>query len=390
MFARRTESMRFAHIARPRRRPALLLGLILAASSCAAAAPPPSVTVAPVVERDVAPPHGFIGRVAAIQSVQIVPRVTAFIDAVAVAQGSDVKAGETLFELQKAQYQAAVEAAQAQLASARAAVALAQVTFNRASRLASQQFETQANLDQASATLKQSQASVNAAEANLAQAELNLSYCTIASPIAGRIGAVSLTKGNLVTPATPPLATVVQLDPIRVQFPVPDRQIVAAQRTAGASSATIASGLVVYLELPGGTPYGEPGRIAFLGNQVDPQTGTVNVFADFPNPRALLLPGAFVRVDVQRAEPRMALLVPVQSVQTEQNGSFVLVVDSDDKVRREPVTLGAQIGHDYIVTKGLAAGERVIIEGVQKARPGETVTPVNGAAEAGTTAAAGG
>ena len=351
---------------------------MLAGSELAAAAPAPVVTVAPVVEKNVATPHGFIGRVSAIQSVQIVPRVTAFIDAVPVKEGSDVKAGEVLFELQKAQYQAAVEAAQAQLASAEAAANLAQVSYERASRLATQQFETRANLDQASATLKQDQANVQAAKANLAQAQLNLGYCTIASPIAGRIGAVTLTKGNLVTPATQPLATVVQLNPIRVQFAVADRAVVAAEQKRGASSATIAEGLVVYLDLPDGSTYGEAGKIAFLGNQVDPQTGTVQVYADFPNPKALLLPGAFVNVDVERAQPQAQLLVPVQAVQTEQNGSYVLVVGPDDKVRQQPVTLGAQVGQDDIVTKGLAAGEQVIIEGVQKVRPGETVKPVAG------------
>lgn len=353
-------------------------------------APMPVVTVAPVAQKNVATPHGFIGRVEAIQSVKVVPRVTAFIDTVAVRQGSDVKSGEVLFELQKAQYQAALEAAQAQLASAQAAQALAQVSYERAARLATQQFESRANLDQAAATLRQDQANVQAAQANMAQAQLNLGYCTITSPIDGRIGAVSLTKGNLVTSSTPALATIVQLDPIRVQFAVAYRTIVSAEQKAGASSARIAKGLVVYLQLPDGTSYGKAGKIAFLGNQVDPQTGTVQVYADFPNSNELLLPGGFVDVDVQRAQPEARLLVPVQAVQTESNGTFVLVVGPDDKVRQQTVTLGAQIGQDYIVTQGVAAGERVIIGGVQKVRPGETVKPVSGSPVPGQAATASG
>ena len=364
----------------------LLLGL-WQPGSASAAAPAPVVTVAPVVERPVSTPHGFIGRVVAIQSVQIVARVTAFIDDVPVKQGSDVKEGEVLFQLQKAQYQAAVEAAQAQLTSAQAALRLAQVNYQRAARLASQQVETRANLDQATATLEQDQANVQAAQANLAQAQLNLSYCTIASAITGRIGAVSLTKGNLVTPSTPALATVVQLNPIRVQFAVADQAIISAEQRSSASAARIAKGFIVYLTLPDGSPYREPGRIAFLGNEVDPQTGTVQVYADFPNPDALLLPGAFVNVDVRRAQPQAQLMVPVQAVQTEQNGSYVLVVGPDDKVRQQTVKLGAQIGQDYIVTQGLAAGERVIIEGVQKVRPGEAVQPVTATLGPGSTSA---
>jgi membrane fusion protein (multidrug efflux system) len=187
-----------------------------------------------------------------------------------------------------------------------------------------------------------------------------------------------LTKGNLVTPSTGALATVNQLDPIREQFAVADRAIVTAEQKAGTSSARIAKGLVVYLNLPDGSAYRQTGKIAFLGNLVDPQTGTVLVYADFPNPNALLLPGSFVNVDVQRAQPQSQLLVAVQAVQTQQNGSYVLVVGPDNKVREQPVVLGAQIGQDYIVTQGLTAGERVIVEGVQKVQPGETVKPVPG------------
>src|SRR5579871_1154452 len=149
--------------------------------------PPPAVTVVSVVTKDISPRHSFIGRVVPIQAVQVVPRVTAFIDKVAVQQGSMVKAGEVLFELEKDQYQAAVEAAKAQLASANAALWQSQIAYQRASTLVRKNAETQANLDQAQATRDQNQASVEAAQANLDQANLNLSYCTISSPIAGRI-----------------------------------------------------------------------------------------------------------------------------------------------------------------------------------------------------------
>jgi membrane fusion protein, multidrug efflux system len=342
--------------------------------SAALPSPPPAVVVASVVSRNVAPVETYVGHVVAIQQVRIVPRVTAFIDRVPVKQGSDVKAGQILFELQKAQYQDAVASARAQLASAQAALDLADLNLLRAQRLTRQQFESVANLNQAQATRAQDQAEVAATKATLAQAELNLSYCTIASPIAGRIGAVTLTRGNLVTATTPALATVVQLDPIRVVFPVSDQTIVAANAGPGGG---FSKGLALSLTLPDGEPYGHGGKVAFLENQVDQQTGTVNVYADFSNPEGLLLPGTFVNVALRQARPKMLSLVPVEAVQTDQQGSYVLVVDDENKVRQQPIELGSQLGQEYIVKRGLRVGERVVVEGVQKVQPGEIVKPTS-------------
>ena len=348
----------------------------VSAEGAAAKTPPPAVTVAPVEVKDVAPVYSFIGHVVAIQSVKVVPRVTAFIDQVAVKQGSDVKAGQVLFELQKAQYQAALQSAQAGLASAQAAYRLAQLAYSRAAQLNKRGFEAQANLDQAIATRQQDEANVLAAQAKVAQAKLDLGYCTITSPIAGRIGAVSLTKGNLVTPSTPALATVNQLDPIRVVFSVSDRVIASTKQKTGATQNEIAAGLVLHLKLSDGSKYNQKGKIAFIGNHVDPATGTVGVYADFANPQRLLLPGAYATVEVRRAKPQPRPLVPVAALQSDQAGSYVLLVGPDDKVRQQPVTLGRQVAQDYIVQKGLEGGERVIVAGVQKVRPGESVHPV--------------
>lgn len=355
---------------------ALLVSLAAATAVPAfGAPPPPAVTVATVQVQNVAPNYSYIGRVTAIQSVQVVPRVTAFIDDVPVKQGSDVKAGEILYQLQKSQYQAALTAAQAQLESAQAGVKNAQLAYDRALRLNKQGFEAQSDLDQATANLQQAQASVLSARANVQQAALNLSYCTIVSPIDGRIGVVTLTKGNLVTPTTPALATVNQLDPIRVVFSVSDNDVVSAEKSTSATQDQIAAGLVVHLTLPDGSQYKLPGKIAFLSNQVDTQTGTVSVYADFANPQKLLLPGAFVNVDVRRSKPEEHPLVPVAAVQTDQKGSYVLVVGGDNKVKQQPVTLGRQLAQNEIVNTGLSGGERVIVAGVQKVRPGETVNP---------------
>lgn len=366
-----------------------LLSALLAAAAVAAhaqtpkpAGPPPSVTVVQVVAKDVAPAQTFVGRVTAINVVQIVPRVTAFVDDVPVQQGSDVKAGDVLYRLDESQYAAAMKAAQAQLDGVTAALRQSQLAYERAAHLTQRNVETQANLDQAQATRDQSQANVQAAQANLVQAQLNLTYCTITSPIDGRIGAVTVTKGNLVTPSTPPLATVNQLDPIRVVFSVSDRAVVSAQQREGQTAARIAEGLSVSLVLPDGSAYPQSGRVAFLGNQVDQGTGTVTVYADFANPQELLLPGGFVTVEVRRATPEERPLVPVQSVQLQQSGSSVLVVGPDNKVQERPVQLGRQIEQNYVVMNGLLGGERVIVEGMQKVHPGEIVKPVEGGSAA--------
>lgn len=349
---------------------------VLSGAGAQAAAPPPAVTVAPVVRENVAPVYTFIGRVAAIHSVQIVPRVTAFIEEVPVKQGSEVKTGQVLFQLQKAQYQAALQAAQAQVMSAQAGLQQAQLAYQRAANLSQKGYQSQATLDQAIATRDQDQAAVLTAEANLAQAQLNLGYCTITAPIAGRIGTVTLTKGNLVTPSTPALATINQLDPIRVVFSVTYRVMVSVEQKTGATQGQIASRLTVNLKLPDGSQYKSAGRIAFLNNEVNTQTGTVSVYADFPNSDRLLLPGAFVTVEVRSAKPQERPLVPAEALQTDQSGHYVLIVGPDHKVIERPVTLGPQIAQNFIVNKGLSGGERVIIAGVQKVRPGERVNPV--------------
>jgi membrane fusion protein (multidrug efflux system) len=353
---------------------AVLAATALPVCAAAQAQPPPAVTVATIRRENVAPVTSFIGRVSAIQSVQIVARVTAFIDDVPVKQGSDVAAGDVIYQLQTSQYEADVKSAQAQLQSAQAGLRNTELAYGRASQLNRQGFEAQATLDTATVNRDQAQAAVLTAQANLALAALNLSYCTIRSPIDGRIGAITLTKGNLLTPSTPALATVNQLDPIRVVFAVSDRVVVRVkQENPGSSQEELAAGLAVDLTLGDGSHYPHTGKIAFVANQVDPATGTVSVYADFPNPQRLLLPGAYVNVDVRREQPDEEALVPLAAVQTDQNGSYVLTVGADGKVAQVPITIGRQIAQSAIVSKGLNGGERVIVEGVQKVRPGQVV-----------------
>ncbi|MBW4024418.1 MAG: efflux RND transporter periplasmic adaptor subunit [Proteobacteria bacterium] len=204
----------------------------------------------------------------------------------------------------------------------------------------------------------------------------DLSYCTIRAPISGRIGRVMLTKGNLVTPSTGALATINQLNPIRVVFAVPtDSELLSVSHvTSQAAGGGGNPDFKISLELPNGTSFSHTGTISFYDNQVDQSTGTVNVYADFPNPHGRLLPGAYVSVIVSPANPEEALIVPVAAVQTDQSGFFVLVVGTDGKVEKRAVTLGQQVAQDYIVKSGLKAGQDVIVNGIQKVRVGEKVS----------------
>ncbi len=345
--------------------------LFVTSAFAAPAPPPPAVGVTAVVTQNIAPSFTNIGHVVAIQSVKIVARVTAYIDAVNFQQGSTVKAGQLLFSLQPEQYQAALLVAQAQLASAQAAVANAQLVYERASALRATGFEAQSMLDANIATRNEDQANVLSAQANVATAKLNLSYCTITAPIAGRIGAVALTKGNLVSSSTGTLATINQLDPIRVEFSVSSTSpILAAFQSDPAERQ-----FDISIDLPDGTPYPIKGKIAFLDNQVDSNTGTVNVYADFANPKGDLLPGAYVNVSTATATPQEVVMVPVAAVQADQNGSFVLVLGAGDKVEATNVTLGDQIDQNFIVKSGLAPGQQVVIDGIQKVKNGEVVSP---------------
>ncbi|HTJ59499.1 MAG TPA: efflux RND transporter periplasmic adaptor subunit [Devosiaceae bacterium] len=334
--------------------------------------PAPSVTYATVAVQNVTPAQSYIGHVVAIQTVNVVPRVTALINDVAVKQGSVVKTGDVLFQLDKSQYQAAVQSAQAQVASAQANAKQAEAAYQMAAQLGTQGYEAQMDLNTALATRDQDNASVLVAQANLTQANLNLAYCTITSPIDGQIGAVTMTKGNLVTPSTAPLATIVQLDPIRVVFAISDSTVVTTQQASGTAGRQIV-GTAVNLTLPDGSSYGQTGKIAFFSNQVDTLTGTLSVYADFANPNRLLLPGAYVTVSVHRAKPLNRPVVPVAAIQTDQTGSYVLLIGPDNKVIQRPLQLGQQIGEDFIVTQGLSGGERVVVAGLQKVTPGQTV-----------------
>ncbi len=361
---------------RPRLRPGVVAAWLAAMLGLAAAAPLPAVVVTPVMVRNVAPTTSFIGRVQAIQSVAITARVQAFVEKIDFKEGGLVKARQTLFELQRGPYQASLEAAQGALDKAIATQKNAQIIYARDSRLAPGSVVSQAQLDTDVANRDAADADVVSARANVETAAINLSYTTLLSPIDGRIGRAAYTQGNLVGPTSGALATVVQVDPIRVVFSVADRDVIGALQKTGQSQSQLPSQVVLHLQLANGQAYPQQGRVEFIDNQVDAATGTVAVWGLFANPGGLLIPGGFASVEVRAAKPQNQPLVPVQAVQNDQQGRFVLLVDPGGTVRQQTVTLGRQLGQDWIVTAGLKGGEQVIVQGLQKVKAGQQVTAV--------------
>jgi membrane fusion protein (multidrug efflux system) len=354
----------------------IVCALILTASHGVAAAqnmaPPPAVSVTPVVSRQVTETGTYVGRVTAIDKVDVVARVPGFIEERTFTEGQQVKKGELLFRIEQATYKAAVEQARAALAKAKATEVNAKLQLERGKDLVRNNNIPQATVDQRAADEEAAQASVMEAQAELDQAEINLGYTEIRSPIDGRIGLATFTIGNLVQPSSGKLATIVSQDPIYVIFQVSQRNVLEYRRRVAESPNN--THLTIHIKLPDGSAYPHPGLTNFLDVQVDSTTDTVAVRAKVPNPDGLLTAGGVVGVIVERGAPRLALTVPQAAVLLDQAGRYVLVVDAEKKVEQRRVTLGAEQGRNVVVTDGLKAGELVIVEGIQKVRAGQVVT----------------
>jgi membrane fusion protein (multidrug efflux system) len=345
--------------------------------------PPPAVSVISVESKGITPFLSFIGRIKAIQTFQARARVEGFLQKIAFHDGQQVKAGELLYQIEKTQYQAAVEQAQANVAAAEAVERNAQLSFGRAAELVKSSAGTQATVDQTRATLDSAKASVLQNQAALTIANENLGYTDIASPIDGRIGFTAVTLGNLVNASTGVLATVVSDDPIYVEFPVSMRQIADLQ-TQHKGDISKGEGIKVLATLANGKPYDQVGDWRFVSNQVDQQTDTVLVRATFANPLRALLDGAFATVKVESGQPQQRLVIPRSALQLDQIGVYVLIVDSDKKAQVRRVTTGEAVNTEIAIASGLQSGDKVIIDGIQKVRPGQVVnaTDVGGGAGA--------
>jgi membrane fusion protein (multidrug efflux system) len=412
----------------------LLLAFLLSGTGCdkagketkAAPPPPPVVVVAEVTQGPVAIYRDFVARTEGIPTVDVRARVPAVLEAVLYSEGSEVKQGQVLFKLQRAEYEAALESAQAQLAKAQADLTRAKdasvvdnaraqldqrkadlekaqrdvaryVPLAQARAIPQQDLDTAqsqekvaaAGVEVAQAYLRDTQlvqrtqiqlaeAAVLSAKAAITQAELNLGYTTITAPITGIIGKIQVDPGNLVGKNEPTLlATISTVDPIYAEFTVAEADYLRLSSRIKLDEQGRGKDQERRLELflADGSLLPHKGRLVFIGRAFDVKTGTIAIQAEFPNPTRMLRPGQFARVRGVVDRRPDAVLVPQLAVQEQQGAKIVMVVEDDDKVAQRPVTLDERVGELYIVTKGLKPGERVIVEGMQKVRPGMQVKP---------------
>ncbi len=343
--------------------------------------PPPGVTVAPVVEREVQDFVVFTGRAEAVQSVDVRARVSGYLAAQKFKDGAEVKKGDVLFIIDPRPYQADFDRAQAEFSRAEADRQLAELEFNRAKELRAKNTISAQDFDAKSANMLAAQASAAAARAARDTAGLNLEFTTITAPIDGLTGRASITPGNLVTPdLKEPLTTIVTMDPVYAYAEIDERQLLKYQRLneqirkSGAGEPEDANRLDMQLADETGFPH--EGIIDFADNRLNPDTGTITFRGVFPNPDKLLGPGLFVRLRLPGGLPYKALLVPQQAIGTDQGQKFVYVVKVDNTVDYRRIAVGAlQDDGTRAVSGALAAGERVIVEGMMKSRPGEAVKP---------------
>jgi len=351
---------------------ALLAGALASgtASAQAPAAAPPSVLVETVHARDIVDESSYIGRVQAIDKVAIRARIDGFLASRGFDEGGEVKQNQILFTLEKDPYQAALDLAKANLASADAALELAQATYDRTKPLAEQGTSSRAALDDATSKLSQARANVQGQEAALKQAELNLGYTEIRAPMDGRTGRATYSVGEYVGPSSNPLVTLVRQDPMYVAFPVPQRVLLAVRR-----EGLRADSVVVRLKMPDGSIYPHDGAIKFAEVEGNAGTDTITVRAEFPNPERLLVDQQIVGVDVRAKKPELKLTMSQSALLLDQKGAYVLVVTADNKVEARRIEVGEQKGPQIVVKSGLEEGDRVIVGGQQKVRPGITVEP---------------
>lgn len=335
--------------------------------------PPPLVKVTLVTAQDINPPAEYVGHVEAIQSVDLRARVEGFLEQVNFKEGSDVRAGELLYVVEQSPYRARVDADKALVAQAEATLGKARQYLQRAQTVRSGGVSA-TDLDNAVAEELRARAQVEQAEANLQITQINLGYTSITAPISGRIGRTAFTRGNLLNPGSGPLARIVQIDPIRVVFSISENDIVAVKAAVkDADRDQKHPMLKPRIKLPGGQILKTAGQVDFVDNTVDPGTGTIAVWALFNNPDGTLLPGQYVTVLISRSEPKSMPVVPQSAVLEDHDGRYVLLVDDQNRVAMRRIQTGPVVGINWAIESGLAVNEKVIVEGVQKVRPGQQV-----------------
>ena len=325
--------------------------------------PPPEVGVVQVGSGAATLTRELPGRVTAVRTAQVRARVEGIVEKRLFVEGSEVRAGQPLFRLDDRTYRTAAQAAEAD-------VDVKKINLARVESLLPIKAVSQQEVDLARAALKQSQA-------QLSRARLDMENTTVPAAISGHIGRALVTEGALVGRGDATLlATIEQLDPVDVLFTQPNADVLRLKSALAAGQLKAADSRIVELIMENGQPYPHKGRLIFSDMSVDPGTGAVTLKAEFPNPQRLLLPGTFVRVRLPQAVAQDVVTVPQRAVVTGPQGQFVLLVDPENKATPRPVKVGAMAGKDFVIEDGLKGGETLIVDGVQKAKPGTVVKPV--------------
>jgi multidrug efflux system membrane fusion protein len=344
-----------------------------------ASAPPATpVSVAVVEQRDVVLWDEFSGRLEAVERVEVRSRVAGAVHAVHFREGALVKEGDLLVTIDPEPYAAEVDRLEAQVAAAEARVLLTRNEVERGQQLFGSRTVSQRELDQRVNALREAEANLRAAQAALQSARLNLGYTEVRAPVAGRVGKLEITVGNLVAagPDAPVLTTLVSVDPIYASFNADEEVVARALKSVAAGSRAHPEIERIPVQISTATsdrPF--EGRLQLIDNQVDTRTGTVRVRAVLANADGMLMPGQFARVRMGQAKTEPALMVSERAVGTDQSKRFVMVVDDENKAAYREVTLGASVDGLRVATSGLKAGERIIVNGLQRVRPGAVVAP---------------
>ena len=367
--------------------PGLIAAALLCASGCGKsgggaqqAPPPPQVSVAKVVEKRVKDWDEFTGRLQAVETVEIRPRVSGYIDQVAFAEGKLVQKGDLLFVIDPRPYKAENDRAAADVKRYKTALELARIELTRVQQLKESGAVSAEELDERKSTVAQAEANVAAAQASLETASLNLSFTRVTSPIAGRAGRAEVTRGNLVTGGSNGgtlLTSVVSIDPIYLYFEGDEQAYLRYAKMARAgerpSSRDAPNPVMVGLANEEGFPHA--GTMDFVDNQVNPQTGTIRGRAVLPNKDGFFTPGLFARVQLLGSSEYSAILIDDRAVNTDQNQKYVFVLGPNDQIEYRHVTLGRLIDGLRIVRDGLKPGDVIVVSGGQRVQPGIKVTP---------------
>jgi RND family efflux transporter MFP subunit len=360
----------------------------------AATAPPrpPKVTVAKPTKKLVSDHDEYVGRFVAVDAIEVRARVSGYLDAIHFKDGQLVRKGELLFTIDRRPFEASLAQAQANLSQARANLAYAEADLERGQGLVRGSTITQQTFDQRTQAKRVAEASVKAQEAAVRQANLDLEFTELRAPVAGRIGDRRVSAGNLVTGGTTGtttlLATITSIDPIRFEFTMDEASYLRSMRGAGDAGAAAdrGTGAAVRLKLIDEAKFSHVGKTDFVDNAIDRASGTIRGRAEFANPDGTLTPGMFGRIQVPSGPPSEAMLVPEVAIGTEQVRKFVLVVDGENVARPKFVTLGPVVEGLRVVSAGLEPDDRVIVNGLMRARAGVKVAPqeVAGSADAST------